>query len=82
MRLTPANAKTLLMLVFGLGTFGLVGCQAERSIMSPAEPEWSYHNGSAQLSNNDAWNQMVPASAMLRYDSKRFASSEDPTVGK
>ncbi|MGB0769008.1 MAG: hypothetical protein ACPGYV_15025 [Phycisphaeraceae bacterium] len=55
----------------------LVGCQVERSVVTPAEPDWSYHDGNDQLSNNDAWEQLVPASALLRYDEDALASVED-----
>lgn len=65
-------------LLLGLVTF--TGCQAERPVIAPVDPEWSYHDGSQQLSNNDAWEQMIPASALLRYDKSTLASVEESTV--
>lgn len=57
----------------------LVGCQAERPVVAPVEPDWSYHDGSEQLSNNDAWEKMIPDTAMLRFDEATVASVEDST---
>lgn len=58
----------------------LTACQAERPVLAPVEPEWSYHDGSEQLSNNDAWEKMIPASALLRYDESKLASVEEATA--
>lgn len=58
----------------------LTGCQAERPVVAPVEPDWSYHDGSEQLSNNDAWEQMIPTSALLRYDESKLASVEESTA--
>jgi hypothetical protein len=58
----------------------LTGCQAERPVIAPVEPDWSYHDGSEQLSNNDAWEKMIPASALLRYDESKLASVEESTA--
>ena len=69
-RLTPALL---------LGT-SLTGCQAERPVLAPVEPTGSYHDGSEQLSNNDAWEQMVPTSALLRFDESKLASVEESTA--
>lgn len=57
----------------------LVGCQAERPVVAPVEPDWSYHDGSEQLSNNDAWEKMIPDTALLRFDETKVASVEEPT---
>ncbi|MEM6257767.1 MAG: hypothetical protein AAGI37_05590 [Planctomycetota bacterium] len=58
----------------------VAGCSAERAIVAPVEPDWSYHDGSEQLSNNGAWEQMIPASALLRYDESKLASVEESTA--
>lgn len=63
-----------------LTAFALTGCQAERPVIAPVEPDWSYHDGEEQLSNNDAWEQMIPASALLRYDASTVASVEESTA--
>lgn len=63
-----------------LAAIALTGCQAERPVVAPVEPDWSYHDGSDQLSNNDAWEQMIPASALLRYDESKLASVEESTA--
>lgn len=63
-----------------LTAFALTGCQAERPVVAPVEPDWSYHDGSDQLSNNDAWEKMIPASALLRYDASSVASVEESTA--
>lgn len=55
-----------------------VGCQAERSVVAPAEPTWSYRDGSEQLSNNDAWEQLIPSTALV-LDESKLASVEEPT---
>ena len=57
----------------------LTGCQAERPVIAPVEPDWSYHDGSEQLSNNDAWEKMIPDTALLRFDEATVASVEDST---
>ena len=76
-RLTPAIAACL-----ALTGLALTGCQAERSILAPAEPTWSYHDGAEQLSNNDAWRQMVPQTltGLLNTDSASIASVEDAST--
>lgn len=64
------------------GTMGLfsVGCQlAERPRVAPVEPVWSYHDNIPQLSNNDAWNRMIPTATQLGIGQDRLASVEDPT---
>ena len=66
------------LLLLGLVTF--TGCHAERPVIAPVEPEWSYHDGSEQLSNNDAWERMVPESALLRYDESKLAHVEESTI--
>lgn len=71
--LLPAAGLLLACVVFA-------GCQAERPIVSPVEPEWSYHDGHERLSNNDAWDRMIPASALLRYNESTLASVEDTTA--
>lgn len=71
---TPALA-TALCLAGAL----LTGCQADRPVVAPAEPAWSYHDGDTQLSNNDAWEKMIPATAVVTADSARVASVEEPT---
>ena len=63
-----------------LAAFALTGCQAERPVIAPVELDWSYHDGSEQLSNNEAWEQMIPASALLRYDESKLASVEESTA--
>lgn len=57
----------------------LTGCQAERPVVAPVEPEWSYHDGSEQLSNNAAWEKMIPDTALLRFDETKVASVEEST---
>ena len=74
-----AASQRLLPAAGLLAAFALVGCQAERPVVAPVEPEWSYHDGSEQLSNNDAWEKMIPASALLRYNESTLASVEEPT---
>lgn len=71
--------KSLLPAALLLG-LSLTGCQAERPVIAPVEPDWSYHDGSEQLSNNDAWEKMIPASALLRYDESKLASVEEATA--
>lgn len=56
----------------------LVGCQAERSVVAPAEPTWSYRDAGNQLSNNDAWERMIPSTALI-YSESQVASVEEPT---
>lgn len=63
-----------------LSAVALVGCQAERPVLAPVDPEWSYHDGSDQLSNNAAWEQMIPTSALLRYDETKLAHVEESTA--
>ena len=58
----------------------LTGCQAERPVVAPVEPDWSYHDGSEQLSNNDAWERMIPTSALLRFDESKLAHVEESTA--
>lgn len=58
----------------------LPACQAERSIVRPVEPDWSYHDGSDQLSNNDTWEAMIPTSALLPLDSPKLAHVEEATT--
>lgn len=60
--------------------FALTGCQAERPVIAPIEPDWSYHDGQEQLSNNDAWEQMIPSSVLLRHDESKLASVEESTA--
>jgi hypothetical protein len=63
-----------------LSAIVLVGCQAERPVIAPVDPDWSYHDGSEQLSNNDAWEEMIPTSALLRYDETKLAHVEESTA--
>jgi len=63
-----------------LSALALVGCQAERPVLAPIDPDWSYHAGNDQLSNNDAWEQMIPESALLRFDESRLAHVEESTA--
>lgn len=59
---------------------GLTACQAERAVVSSAEPTWSYHDGDSRLSNNDAWTKMLPtATVSLPFFEAKVASVEDPT---
>ena len=76
-----ATVSSLPALACGLCLCALLlgGCQAERAIVSPVEPDWSYHDGAEQLSNNDAWDKMIPNSALLRFDESKVASVEEPT---
>lgn len=67
---------TALLVFSGLA---FVGCQADRAIVAPAEPTWSYRDGQDQLSNNSAWEQMIPASALLGIDESKVASVEEST---
>ena len=76
-RVSPSRALLPAAVLLGLG---LTGCQAERPVIAPVDPEWSYHDGSEQLSNNDAWEKMIPASALLRYDESKLASVEESTA--
>lgn len=77
MRTPPRPVLTLAALpLFLLGL--LAGCQAERSVVAPAEPTWTYRDGQTQLSNNDAWEQMLPATALILNESQ-VASVEEPT---
>lgn len=57
----------------------LTGCQSERPVVAPVEPDWSYHDGSEQLSNNDTWEQMIPDTALLRFDESKLAHVEEST---
>ena len=63
-----------------LAAFVFTGCQAERPVIAPVDPEWSYHDGSDSLSNNDAWEKMIPTSALLRYDESKLAHVEESTA--
>ena len=63
-----------------LALITFTGCQAERPVIAPVEPDWSYHDGSNQLSNNDAWEQMIPESALLRFDETKLAHVEESTA--
>ena len=72
-RLFPAAGLLLSALAF-------TGCQAERPVIAPVEPDWSYHDGDEQLSNNDAWEQMIPTSALLRLDESTLAHVEESTA--
>ena len=74
-----AVSRTLSLALLVSCGFVLGGCQAERTIVSPVEPDWSYHDGNEQLSNNDAWEQMIPTTAVLRFDETKVAHVEDPT---
>ena len=51
----PNSATLKLALPALLMGFVLTGCQAERPIVAPVDPDWSYHDGADQLSNNDTW---------------------------
>ena len=77
MRATAPLRFALPALLMGLA---LTGCQAERPVVAPVEPEWSYHDGNEQLSNNDAWEKMIPASALLRVGESKLAHVEEPTA--
>ena len=61
-----------------LACSAFVGCQAERAVVAPAEPTWSYRDGQPQLSNNAAWERMIPATAFV-VDESQVASVEEPT---
>ncbi len=56
----------------------LTGCQAQRAVVAPAEPTWTYRDGQTQLSNNDTWDQLIPATALI-YQAPQVASVEEPT---
>lgn len=71
----PTLATAGLLALAGL-TLG--GCSAERAIVAPAEPDWSYHTDAEQLSNNDAWEKMIPATTLV-VDESKVASVEDAT---
>jgi len=71
--------RTLSLALLAVAGVVLGGCQAERSVVSPVEPDWSYHDGNEQLSNNDAWEKMIPTTAALRFDEAKVAHVEDPT---
>ena len=77
--LENAASRTLLATCL-LCAVALVGCQAERPVIAPVDPDWSYHDGDEQLSNNDAWEQMIPTSALLRFDESKLASVEESTA--
>lgn len=73
-----ASVSLRLLLPAGLlAAICLTGCQAERAILAPVEPEWSYHDGDEQLSNNDAWEKMILNTAQLRTDDAKIARRED-----
>lgn len=72
-RRTPSLAAALL-----LSSTVLVGCHAERAVVQPVEPTWSYQDGESQLSNNDAWEQMIPSTALV-FDESQVASVEEST---
>lgn len=75
----PTNISDLTRLALPLLACSLfVGCQAERAVVAPAEPTWSYRDGQPQLSNNDAWERMIPATAFI-VDQSQVASVEEPT---
>ncbi|MFN3165787.1 MAG: hypothetical protein ACE37H_01850 [Phycisphaeraceae bacterium] len=74
--LSRSALPRLAVLGLSLGVF--VGCQAERAVVAPAEPTWSYREGSEQLSNNDAWEQLIPTTALI-FDESQVASVEEPT---
>ena len=63
-----------------LAAIAFTGCQAKRPVVAPVEPDWSYHDGDEQLSNNDAWEQMIPTSTLLRFDKSTLASVEESTA--
>lgn len=73
--LMPALPRLALPL---LGLCAFVGCQAERTVVAPAEPTWSYRDGSDQLSNNDTWEKMIPSTALI-FNESQVASVEEPT---
>lgn len=77
---TPGSLTLNLPLTALLMGLVLTGCQAERPVVAPAQPLWSYHDGSEQLSNNDAWAKMIPDTALLRLDETKVASVEESTV--
>lgn len=79
-RSTPGKAIHKLALPALLLGLGLAGCQADRPVVAPAQPSWSYHDGSDQLSNNDAWEKMIPDTARLRLDETKLATVEASTV--
>lgn len=74
------SIRSIRLLTPGLALAALlsIGCQAERAVIAPVEPTWSYHDGSTQLSNNDAWNKMIPSTNIL-VDASQVASVEEPT---
>jgi len=74
--LSRSALPRLAVLGLSLGLFA--GCQAERAVVAPAEPTWSYHDGSEQLSNNDAWERMILTTALI-LDESQVASVEEPT---
>lgn len=76
----PTSAPIKLALPALLMGFVLTGCQADRPVVAPVEPEWSYHDGSESLSNNDAWEKMIPDTALLRFDETKVASVEESTA--
>ena len=70
----PADVKCLKLLALPMiAAAVLTGCQTERPIVAPAEPTWDYRDGETQLSNNDAWEQMIPATVLV-YDASQVAS--------
>lgn len=80
MRRIICSTKPLPALGLLLGLTAFTACQAERPVVAPVDPEWSYHDGDPQLSNNDAWEKMIPASTLLRYDETTLAHVEEPTA--
>lgn len=73
---TQRNALRLTALL-GLATLCLTGCQAERSVIAPTKPTWSYHDDNVQLSNNDQWQQMIPDSPFAGIGTTQVATVED-----
>ena len=73
-----ASLKLLLPATLLVGLC-LTGCQSERPVVAPVEPDWSYHDGNEQLSNNDAWEKMIPDTALLPLDETKVASVEEST---
>ena len=73
----PSVSLRQLLPIGLLAAICLTGCQAERAIIAPVEPEWSYHDGDEQLSNNDTWNKMILNTAHLRADDAKVARREE-----
>lgn len=71
--------KTLLAAMLCLTGLTLVGCKAERAVVAPAEPDWSYRDGNTQLSNNDTWERLIPGSPILSGKAQ-VASVEQSTA--